>query len=859
MKKSLKVAFSILLAFTFIYKYLNLSFFSSVIIVLCVLILSSLKFNYTKNHWYYKGLLITAFLVLCYSCIHTARGKIIDDWIKELNFSFYIKSFTYILFPIIYSLTVKNTINCFTSNACCKPTLPELYYERKQDLERLNDAFNKFGLIGVVGEWGSGKTFLTKYLEENVKEKANTDWQFIRINLLSCKLDKVEIIIIDEIENILERYSIASIHTRSLKSILGSSNILNSIYSAIFPSELYGKAIENLKRQLVKNNIHVAIVIEDIDRVDNSIAVDKLISITNVLENEASKNIKIIYEYNYSKLVALNTKFDREFLDKYIECEVFVTPIKLEKLVNELIKIHNYNYFDANDFIFLKLPAKINEINSRFNINIECNWDTYDYPVRAVEHFLMSIDNYMSYLFPDNKDKKEQKDYLTVVIVFYFIKFFDHEFYRKLEHFNNVNDSFYLLESPNNGKDYIKTTFQKLITEYYNSRPNKKDDNNADRKKCLDRIKTILLDPINAKSYKYAALLQYNIFSFSDGRSMYFSNNNELYNIAHNENVDSLFRNMLWNGRNPAPDIKLLLQNLDKEVFSIPDTSKWLKRFYIFVKKNNDNYYQFNQGSEHTMFLIGIHELVTTFQCMSMQVYNKQDWYNLVTLLFLDIEYSVKLSKESSNNRKGVNWSVLNRCLSYVNYRESRVLRLVLEKYAKIEPGCSFIDDNKYWVFLLNILETLYAFGGKEAISYDLRLLRNYVYTLDGRVRKDEVINTTLQPLLDYLQDTIDQQEEYDIPSRVINDLSLYVDFLKNNIDILKHDKVFKEPNPIEITIKDTKDTRSDTINAIVSDKKINNRNELDSIIKNKLKDGSLSVLDIKIIQKSRKDIYEKL
>ena len=136
-------------------------------------------------------------------------------------------------------------------------------------------------------------------------------------------------------------------------------------------------------------------------------------------------------------------------------------------------------------------------------------------------------------------------------------------------------------------------------------------------------------------------------------------------------------------------------------------------------------------------------------------------------------------------------------------------------------------------------------------------LLKNYAYTLDGKIKRDEVINTSLKPLLDYIQGTIDQYKKYGIPLYIINELSLYVEFLKNNIEILKHNNVFKEPEPVQVTINAPKDVSRDIINRLSSDQNIKSKDQLDALINKYLKEGKLSVLDIRIIQKRRKDLYD--
>ena len=78
-----------------------------------------------------------------------------------------------------------------------------------------------------------------------------------------------------------------------------------------------------------------------------------------------------------------------------------------------------------------------------------------------------------------------------------------------------------------------------------------------------------------------------------------------------------------------------------------------------------------------------------------------------------------------------------------------------------------------------------------------------------------------------------------------------------NNIEILKHNNVFKEPEPVQVTINAPKDVSRDIINRLSSDQNIKSKDQLDALINKYLKEGKLSVLDIRIIQKRRKDLYD--
>ena len=49
----------------------------------------------------------------------------------------------------------------------------KLFRERKEDLKRIKEYLNKFNIIGINGEWGSGKTYLLECLqnEKDMQDK----------------------------------------------------------------------------------------------------------------------------------------------------------------------------------------------------------------------------------------------------------------------------------------------------------------------------------------------------------------------------------------------------------------------------------------------------------------------------------------------------------------------------------------------------------------------------------------------------------------------------------------------------------------------------------------------------------------
>ena len=75
----------------------------------------------------------------------------------------------------------------------------DLFVEHKYDLKRLLNYLENFSIIGINGEWGSGKSFLTDHLKNFI---------LIKIDLLSCNIDEIQTVILNELDKLLKNQGI---------------------------------------------------------------------------------------------------------------------------------------------------------------------------------------------------------------------------------------------------------------------------------------------------------------------------------------------------------------------------------------------------------------------------------------------------------------------------------------------------------------------------------------------------------------------------------------------------------------------------------------------------------------------------
>lgn len=269
-----------------------------------------------------------------------------------------------ILFNIIIDILVNK---CILNN---NNRNYKIFRERKEDLKRIKEYLNKFNIIGIKGEWGSGKTYLMEYLQD--EREMQDKYEFVNIYLMSCNLDNLPQILINELDKVLVKYGIYSRYSSSLRKILASNNFINSIFSSIFlDSNSFTASINGFKNEIKKLNKTIVIVFEDLDRINDANVIKKIFSIS---ENLIGENIKVVYQYDQRNLENIDECFNRNYLDKYIPYTINLTEISFYDIIDKVLKEYQneYNYLKDNDFNFLHISVRLDWIlREIFNRNIE--------------------------------------------------------------------------------------------------------------------------------------------------------------------------------------------------------------------------------------------------------------------------------------------------------------------------------------------------------------------------------------------------------------------------------------------------------------------------------------------------------
>lgn len=629
----------------------------------------------------------------------------------------------------------------------------KLFRERKEDLQRTKEYLNRFNIMGINGEWGSGKTYLMKYLqnEKDMQDK----YEFVNIYLLSCNLDNLSQILINELEKVLIKYGIYSRYSNSLRKILASNNFIDTLFSSMFlDTNSFTASINGFKNEIRKLDKTLVIVFEDLDRINDANVIKKIFSIS---ENLVGENIKIVYQYDQRNLEMINECFNRNYLDKYIPYTVNLTQINFYDIVNKVLKEFEdeYEYVKKNDFNFLCIHIRLDWVlREIFNKNIEYSLKIYNYSIRKVKHFLDEIENTF-----ENEEMYRENDLRKAVVIFYLIKHFDYDIYNKFTLSKGLIETFTLNF---NDKEY---TIDEIIYKFKNNELNSRD------------IDKILTNDLNRKVLGYLFLIEYR-FNNKEKRGVEILEETELElrNNNYNDKVNRVFWHLLCKGNSEYTDMEQLVRILIRDVLGLPD-DKIMDEFNNFMNKMYKQEYKDETGNI-VSFYRGILEFHTLFQAMSIATSKESDW-----LKFLSFYFTYK-------KLDTVNLELI-RCLKYCNLRSKNIYFFVINKFNDLKVINNMNVHDSYWQFLLKYLTALSSFG-----YINTHNVRSALELKDNNHNVDILKEILFQPMLQELK-LLKERIPIEEPKKEID---VIIKFINKNIEIISKDTALKEESPIKIS-----------------------------------------------------------
>lgn len=573
--------------------------------------------------------------------------------------------------------------------------LQNKFKKRDFDFDRIKKyLFNeelKDNRMGIVGEWGSGKTFLLNMLQTD--DSVAREYNIIIIESLSLKVEKIQSYIVLEIKKILQENGIYSKASSNLYDILTKDYWYSSILRFFFPrTESYTESLNELKQDLQKLDKKILLVVEDIDRLNEQKDVRLFFDIVEKLTSE-TKLLKALFLYSETNLEKIDKTFNHDFVEKYIPYQVKLSELSLESIIRTLISKNDKlkNKLKSSDFYFLFRE----EINSglSFNFNslkiknifekIHITWS-----IRRVEIFLTEL----AACELLDKFKKNRE---TIVTVF-FLKHFCHNIYTKIDILRPLVNQFMIKY------DEKEFTVYELI-DYQKQHPEE------------TKILSILDDECNAINLWILHCFGMNIYfeeEKNDNRNLNSILIENIRNVQiknYNEKIERLVKNIINSGVAVDTDNKQCVDLLKSMVLDKPEENRIeeFEKYDHYLHDLMENNPDFHSVIHH----IGISrwiDLFKAFRSVEMtdglliskgdEQHSSDYWKALIDLFF-----------ESTQN-KVINEEVLD-VLHYCNLGEKDVFLHAIKRFCTLDIEVNFNREKCFAVFLDDYFSAIGSLG----------------------------------------------------------------------------------------------------------------------------------------------------
>lgn len=313
-------------------------------------------------------------------------------------------------------------------------------------------------VIGISGEWGSGKTSIVnmalEYIYSSEKNIAKpmimrfNPWNFSDHNQLIEKFFNELSILLSNESKVIEK--LKSYFNKLVPPLLLLSSVANSnqtqalINSAKWIEEHPSKSLESIKTELnellIKNNRKILIVIEDIDRLNNS-EIRQMFQLVKLLADFSNTIYILEFDKNIIKKALeedMPENYGFQYMEKIVQV-VFDVPkisdLELELILNteieELIK-NASNQFNKKRWVFyyqngLKYLFKDIRGIKRYINNLKFNFsllknevDLADlFAITAIQVQLPDVYNFIKHnkkiLTSKKFESSERKEYLIIL------------------------------------------------------------------------------------------------------------------------------------------------------------------------------------------------------------------------------------------------------------------------------------------------------------------------------------------------------------------------------------------------------------------------------------------------------------
>lgn len=581
-----------------------------------------------------------------------------------------------VLLFLLLSTSEDDSLNKSRSKICEE----KLIHKREKDLDRLIEYIQSFNIIGINAVWGAGKSFLL----DKLKDKICNKYEIIEIDVLSCNLDEIQLIIIREIAKIIRKNRIFSRCSNMLQKFLNNQKNISQLVNIAFNQNyVYSDIVKGFQDEINKTGKKIIIIYEDIDRITNKKIIENILGISEKISNN---NIKVLYQYEKDKLKKVG--FDSEYLEKYISYEMNLTEIGFFEVIKFLFKEKGtYNNLNINDFDFLKnynQEHRYNVLSEEFDINSEVYFDlskisSNTSSIRRIKKYLNELN-----VLLNNDNYKNNKE---IVIAFLFVKYFVHEVYEKI----NINEK--ILDTLKFAVNSNLYTMSELVSEF-----NLK---NIEKNEVKNAFKDIPNNN-NVINYCVLKLFDYNItqsFQEKDFKKRIEGTEQEpvkkIQDRFENEKKDRIIWSLLENGKSSYTNYEYVEIKFIKEVLEKPKSER-INRFREF---DHNIFHQDNDEVDNqTIFLLGIPKFIELFK--AFRILNAKNKYKI---RLIDLYFDFCKVKNVDNE--------LIKILNYCDITDESIYIHVITKFNRLKIINNLNKEKSLSDFLREYVRALSKLG----------------------------------------------------------------------------------------------------------------------------------------------------
>lgn len=647
-----------------------------------------------------------------------------------------------------------------------KKNTENLFLSRTKDLERLKECLLKDELksnrIGIVGGWGSGKTFLLKMLFEDDLIKNN--YEILTIESLSLNVEQVQSCIIAEIEKIFRRERIYSHHSSDLNSLLKKEHWYTTLLNFLFfKTASYSSSLDGMKSDLEKLEKKILLVIEDVDRLNELISVHLIFDIVEKLTTDTEK-IKAVFLFSEENLKRVDSSLNHEYVEKYIPYLINISDISFEEIIKVLIQ--KKKKLKYSDFSFLLWEKTIGFPFGVVKVENVLKKMKVTYSIRKIEIFLEELSSYLEKI--ESNDSLEGLEYKNTIITIFFLKHFCHDFYTKLNTFDSVLDQ---LKIEYGGHDY--TVFG--LIDYQREKPKEVD------------VEAIVANDVNCAVLWVVHNLGFKLYV---DKVEYLHGNltpiltESVKNVQqknYNDVIDRIVKNVINSGVDVDTNAQKCVNMLKSMVLDQPKENRVEKfeQYDSYVSKKSNEEIGFHSVFHH----IGINRWVDLFKAFraveitegvfdlkNKTSHSTEHWIALIDLF---VESSKALVVDD----------IVMEVFSYCNLENKNVFLRSIEWFCSMRIELNYNNEKCFGVFVDKYISAIGSLG--YAVVHHTYLLSDFPQRTKGnityKVSIEDINCFVLNPIIDYLE----RANKSTTINSVMKERNLVIAFVKKIEDMM--------------------------------------------------------------------------